>query len=453
MSLAVIITTMKTSELAHIISGQLNGNDVEFQGFSTDSRTINPGELFIALKGETFDGHDHLAQVLSKNAACALVEKAQAIDLPQIIVADTYQALATWAAWHRAQLPDIKVIAVTGSCGKTTTKQMMSAIFAKAGPTFAAIGSFNNHIGVPVTLLGLTKAHRFAVIEIGANHPHEISPLTQMAKPDVAIITIVAPVHTEGFGDVDTIAKTKAEIFEGLGPKGVAVVNQDDHYFSFWQQLLKNQPVLRFSTHNKADVFASDISLEFGCPAFMLNTPKGNIRIQLPILGRHNVINALAAASAAVALDVPLALIAEGLAHMQPAKHRLHVCKGINGATIIDDAYNANPLAVKAALDILADYPGEKVWVFFDMKELGALAHDAHQEVGMLAREKGINRIFALGEHARITVDAFGEGGQHFTHKADLITALKPLLHKNMTILIKGSRSGALEEVVKALME
>ncbi|MGA2655667.1 MAG: UDP-N-acetylmuramoyl-tripeptide--D-alanyl-D-alanine ligase, partial [Gammaproteobacteria bacterium] len=339
------------------------------------------------------------------------------------------------------------------SCGKTTTKQMMNAIFSKAGPTHSAVGSFNNHVGVPVTLLGLSQEHRYAVIEMGANHPHEISPLTQMAKPDVAIITIVAPVHTEGFGDVDTIAKTKAEIFEGLGPKGVAIINQDDHYFSFWQQLLKHQPVLRFSSQTKADVFATDIRLEFGCPVFMLNTPKGKIEIQLPILGRHNVINALAAASAAIALDIPLPLIAEGLAHMQPAKHRLHVCKGINGATIIDDAYNANPLAVKAALDILAGYQGEKVWVFFDMKELGKLAHEAHQEVGQIAREKGINRIFAVGEHARITVNAFGEGAQFFANKADLIHALKPQLHKNMTILIKGSRSGALEEVVKALME
>jgi UDP-N-acetylmuramoyl-tripeptide--D-alanyl-D-alanine ligase len=445
---------VKASQLADLVSGKLHGTDVEFQGFSTDSRHIKPGQLYIARIGEALDGHQFLADVHKKGATAALVQTKQNIDIPQIVVPNTDKAFATWAAWHRSQFPDIKVIAVTGSCGKTTTKQMMSAIFSKAGPTLAAEGSFNNHVGVPMTLLGLTAAHRYAVIEMGANHPHEISPLTHMAKPDVAMITIVAPVHTEGFGDVDTIAKTKAEIFEGLDKNGVAIVNHDDHYYDFWKQLLKNQPTLSFSTHdNKADIFASDIKLEYGCAAFLLNTPKGTIQIQLPILGRHNVINALAAASAAIALNIPLDLIAQGLAHMQPAKHRLHVCKGINGATIIDDAYNANPLAVKAALDILADYPGEKVWVFFDMKELGALAHEEHAAVGRKARENGVARIFALGEHAKITVDAFGDGAEHFVNKADLINALKPHLHKNMTILIKGSRSGALEEVVKALTE
>ncbi len=444
---------MKASQLATLTQGQLMGLDVEIFNFSTDTRTLNPGDLFIALKGESFDGHDHLAQAKAKGAKAALVEKQLAIDLPQIIVPNTYEALSKWAAWHRAQLSNIKVIAVTGSCGKTTTKQMLSAIFAKVGATHAAMGSFNNHIGVPVTLLGLTPEHRFAVIEIGANHQHEITPLTHMAKPDVAIITLVAPVHTEGFGDVDTIAKTKAEIFQGLGPKGVAVINRDDHYYDFWLQHLKGQPILSFSTHQDADIFASHITLNYGCAAFLLHTPKGEVQIQLPILGRHNVINALAAASAAVALDVPLSQIAEGLAHMQPAKHRLHVIKGINEAVIIDDAYNANPLAVKAAIDILAGYPGEKVWVFFDMKELGDLAQDAHQEVGRLAREKGIDKLFAVGELSALTTQAFGEGAQHFANKTSLIAALKPQLHKNMTILIKGSRSGALEEVVKALME
>jgi UDP-N-acetylmuramoyl-tripeptide--D-alanyl-D-alanine ligase len=444
---------VKTSQLAAWVEGQLIGKDIEFVGFSTDSRTLNPGNLFIALKGESFDGHDHLAQAQQKGAVAALVQQHQASDLPQIVVKDTYQALGTWAAKHRTLLSDIQVIAVTGSCGKTTTKQMLSAIFSTQGPTHSAIGSFNNHIGVPLTLLALTPEHQFAVVEIGANHQHEIAPLTQMAKPDVAIITIIAPVHTEGFGDVDTIAKTKAEIFQGLGPQGVAVINRDDHYYSFWQQLLNHQPVLSFSTHQKADIYASDIVLQYGCPTFMLHTPKGDIQIQLPILGRHNVINALAAASAAIALNVPLESIAQGLAHMQPAKHRLHVCKGINEATIIDDAYNANPLAVKAALDILAEHPGEKVWVFFDMKELGTLAQEAHQEVGKIAREKGIDKIFAIGELSRLTVQAFGEGAQHFADKTSLINALKPQLHKNMTILIKGSRSGALEEVAKALME
>jgi UDP-N-acetylmuramoyl-tripeptide--D-alanyl-D-alanine ligase len=441
---------VKAKELIPLVHGQPINQDVTFQGFSIDTRTLLPGNLFIALKGETFDGHDYLQQAKEKGAVLALVSKLQDVDIPQIIVKDTYQALGDWASYHRAQLPNIKVVAVTGSCGKTTTKQMLSAIFSQVGPTHAAQGSFNNHIGVPLTLLGLTPEHQFAVIEIGANHPNEITPLTRMAKPDVSIVTIIAPVHTEGFGSVDMIAKTKAEIFSGLNDQGVAVINADDHYYPFMQQQVKNHKVLSFSLHH-ADIYASDITLQYGCAGFLLHTPKGNVSIQLPILGRHNVINALAAASAAIALDVPLPLIAQGLAKMQPAKHRLHMFTGLNQARIIDDAYNANPLAVHAALDILASYPGEKVWVFFDMRELGDLANAAHEEVGLAAQEKGIDRIFAVGELSPITVAAFGEGAMHFADKASLIAALKPLLHKDMTILIKGSRSGALEEVVNAL--
>lgn len=443
---------MKASALATIVNGQLIGKDVTFSHFSTDSRTLSKGDVFIALKGESFDGHDHLAQAIDKGASLALLEKQQALDIPQIIVKDTVQALSAWAKWHRAQLPQIQIAAVTGSCGKTTTKQMMSAIFSLVGPTHTAQGSFNNHIGVPVTLLGLTPEHRFAVLEMGANHPHEIAPLSDMAKPDVAVITIIAPVHTEGFGDIDTIAKTKAEIFQGLDNKGIAVINADDHYAPLWEQQLSGKPMLRFSSHKQTDIYATNIALELGCATFMLHTPKGEVQIKLPILGLHNVTNALAAASAAIALNIPLATIAQGLAQMQPAKHRLHICEGINHAKIIDDAYNANPLAVKAALDILANEGGEKVWVFFDMKELGDLAIPAHQEVGTLAREKGIQHIFAVGELSRHTVQAFGEGALHFDNKASLVAHLKPLMHQNMTILVKGSRSGALEEVVKALM-
>ncbi len=456
---------MKASQLALLTGGKLEGADVEFNGLSTDSRTIIPGNLFIANKGETLDGHDYIQPALEKGATVALVTRKQPIPITQIIVPDTYQALGTWAAKHRAQLPSLEVIAVTGSCGKTTTKQMLGSIFSEVGPTIAATGSYNNHVGVPVTLLSLTPEHRFAIIEMGANHPHEIAPLTQMAKPDVAIITIIAPVHTEGFGDVDTIAETKTEIFDGLNPNGTAIINADDAYYPYWQKKLtaprhcerseaiQVHRVLSFSSQNKADVYATDIQLKSGCAAFLLHTPYGEVPIQLPILGRHNVANALAGASAAVALKVPLDKIAHGLAHMQSAKHRLHVCRGYNQALIIDDAYNANPLAVKAALDILAEHPGEKVWVFFDMKELGNLAIEAHQEVGRFAKQKGVSRIFALGELSQLTVEAFGEGAEHFANKKALIDALKPQLHQNMTILIKGSRSGALEEVVQALME
>lgn len=442
---------MKATQLAALVEGRLIGQEVLCQDFSIDSRTLKPGNVFIALKGEAFDGHDYVQSAQAKGAALAIVERELPIDIPQIVVADTYQALSAWAAWHRQQLTNIRVIAVTGSCGKTTTKQMLGAIFAECGPTHAAQGSFNNHIGVPLTLLGLNSSHQFAVIEIGANHPQEILPLTKIAKPDVAIITLVAPVHTEGFGDVDTIAKTKAEIFAGLSATGVAVINADDHYYPYWQKLLKNQPILSFSMTQKADVYATDIHLKDGCGAFLLNTPSGNIHIELPILGRHNIINALAAASAAVALKIPLPAIAQGLAHMTPAKHRLHICEGWQHAKIIDDAYNANPLAVDAALDILANHAGEKVWVFFDMKELGALANSAHENAGFAAREKGIDRIFAVGELSKLTVAAFGEGAQHFADKDSLIAALKPIMHQDMTILVKGSRSGALEEVVDAL--
>lgn len=446
---------MQLSQLERILSATRLGEDTSFTGFSTDSRSIQPGELFVAIEGENFDGHTFLREVKARGAAAALVSKPQYdCAIPQIIVADTRRALAVWARWHRMQFPQVRVVGITGSCGKTTTKEMLAAIFSTQGETLAARKSFNNDIGVPLTLLQLSDQHRYVVLEIGANHPHEIAPLARLADLDAAIITGVAPVHIEGFGDLQTIAVTKGEIFQGLKQAGVAILNREDDFYHFWQQNLRMHPILSFGCVKEADVHATDISLSAqGQAKFILHIGNDNVAIQLPLLGRHNIYNALAASAAAYAMGVPLRAIKQGLENMQPAAHRLQVLTGRQGVHIIDDSYNANPLAVKAALEILSRASGERVWVFFDMRELGHMAEDAHRQVGAYAKKLGIQRLFALGELSRLTVEAFGEGAMHFADQTQLLDALQGILRPGMTILIKGSRSGRLEKIVEAIAQ
>ena len=445
---------MQLSQLERILSATRLGEDATFTGFSTDSRTLQPGELFIALEGENFDGHNFLREVKARGAVAALVSKPQYdCALSQIIVSDTRRALAVWARWHRMQFPQVRIVGITGSCGKTTTKEMLAAIFSIQGETLAAHKSFNNDIGVPLTLLQLNASHRYAVLEIGANHPHEIAPLARLADLDAAIITCVAPVHIEGFGDLQTIAVTKGEIFQGLKQAGVAILDREDDFYSFWQQSLRTHPILSFGCVNEADVRATDIHLDAeGKAKFTLNIGHDHTTIELPLLGRHNIYNALAASTAAYALGVPLRAIKQGLEHMQPAAHRLQTLTGRQGVHIIDDCYNANPTAVKAALEILSRAKGERVWVFFDMRELGNMSEEAHRQVGLYAKKLGIQRLFAVGELSRLTVESFGEGAAHFADQTELLTALQEILHPNMTVLVKGSRSGRLEKIVEAII-
>lgn len=440
------------SELSKKLSAAHIGAEVTFRFINRDSRTIKPGEVYIALKGENFDGHDFIKQAQDKGAIAAIVSKSIDTSLPLLKVADTRLALGKIATLRRNNL-DLPVVAITGSCGKTTTKSLLAAILSQCGETLATQGTLNNDIGVPVTLLHLTEQHQYAVIELGANHPGEIAYITHLTRPTIAIITNVAPVHLEGFKDLAGIASGKGEIFEGLARKGVAIINADDSYAQYWLSLTQNLKVLTFGLTSPATIFATDIYFdEQQLPHFNLNTPTGKIDIQLNLLGQHNILNALAAAAAAVELNVSLAKIKAGLQSVRSVDKRLTKRLGINNAQIIDDSYNANPAAFKMALEVLAQNNGEKILIIGDMGELGEQAEFYHAQVGNMARQYGIAQLYAVGKLSEHAVKAFGVGASHYPTQAALISAIKPQLNAKMTILIKGSRSARMENIVAAFM-
>ncbi len=443
---------MKLSEAAHLLSGQLQGHDAEFNTLSTDTRSIKQGDLFLALNGPNFDGHKFIARAQEQHAVAAIVEHQVESALPTIIVNDTLHALGTLGQHWREQL-NIPVIGVTGSCGKTTTKRFITSILIECGKVHATQGTLNNDIGVPLTLMQLQGDEDFAVIELGANHPGEIATVSAMAKPTVGLITNAAASHLEGFGDLNGVSRAKGELFQALPDNGVAIINADDQFADFWKSLLDKQKIITFSSQRQADITASHIEMSpSGFAEFTLHTPVGDAQIKLGILGRHNVSNALAAAAAALAVDAPLAAIRAGLENARPESKRLVVGKTKQGAVLIDDSYNANPTSTKMAVDILAAYPGEKFFVLGDMLELGDDAKKFHHELGEELRASGIQHLYALGDLTQETVNGFGPQGRHFSEQAALIDALQQQnLSANCTVLVKGSRSMKMENVVTAL--
>lgn len=441
----------KLTELAQQLKGQLQGNDTLIERVSTDTRTLKAGDLFLALIGENFNGHEFLAQAQAQGAVAALVSQEVTTSLPVIRVEDTRLALGQLAAWHRQQY-SLPLIALTGSCGKTTVKEMLRTILSECGLVLANAGTLNNEIGVPLTLLQLNEQHRYAVIELGANHPGEIAYLSSLARPEVAFINNIAPAHLEGFGSVEGVAWAKAEIFQNLAAHGTALINLDDAYAQWLQQLLVGRAVVTFGWHEAADIQARDVHMSAtGACSFTLHTPQGQVAIELAVLGRHNVTNALAAAAAALQVGIPLAAIKIGLAKTQPVAGRLVTRAGIAGARILDDTYNANPASVKAAIQVLAQQTGERILVIGDMLELGATAHSLHEEIGHFAREQGIQTLYAYGVLTRHTVAAFGANAYHYDSHAALAEALRPQLHPAVTILVKGSRSSKMETIVALL--
>jgi UDP-N-acetylmuramoyl-tripeptide--D-alanyl-D-alanine ligase len=442
---------MKLSEAAQILNGTLQGPDVEFQFVNSDTRKINPGELFIALQGPNFNGHDFIAQAEQKQAIAALVSQGVQSQIPTIQVADTLKALGQLAAHRRQQVP-IPVIGLTGSCGKTTTKAMITSILKHRGSVLSSEGTFNNAIGVPLTLMRLTPQHEYAVIEMGANHFGEIRYVTHITKPTVALITNAAPVHLDGFGDVEGVSRAKGEIYEGLADDGAAIINADDHYADYWRRMAENKRIWQFGIKKKTDVTAEQIQLnEAGWANFVLSIHGRKIPIQLPVLGRHNVMNALAAATSTAAVGATLKQIKAGLESFTAVSKRLVEYKAYAGAHLIDDSYNANPLAFQCALEILAQKPGETILVLGDMGELADKAEQYHRELGEQARELGIQKLYAYGKFSQLTVEAFGNCGYHFDDQIQLIQALKSALHPKAVVLVKGSRSMRMENVVEAL--
>lgn len=444
---------LQLSELAEIVGGELLGENQIITSLSTNTRELTAGQLFIALKGAQFDGHDFLQSAYEKKAAGVIISKRQSLPIPSITVEDTKLALGKIAAFHRQQFP-IPVIAITGSCGKTTTTAILATILNCMAPTLAPIKSFNNDIGVPLTLLQLTSKHRYAVIEMGANHPGEIAYLSRLAGQQFSIITNVAPAHLDGFKTLAGVASAKGEIFEALADEGMAVINADDQFADYWRKLIKNKKMITFGIKKTADVYAKNIGLtETGNPQFELFSPHGKCEIRLPLLGEHNVKNALAAIAAAIAVGATKEAIQQGLASVQPVSSRLNNYKGLAGAVVIDDTYNANPLSVEAALQTLAHRKGERFFIFGDMAGLGQDEADFHREIGLLAKRLGIDKLLACGKLSELAVNQFGKNGYHFESQASLIETLKSQLHDDAIVLVKGSRSSQMENIVQAIIQ
>ncbi len=437
------------STAAGWLDARVQGSDAEFFGVSTDSRSIEAGMLFIALRGPNHDGHDHVAAALEKGAVAAMVEHPLDVEIPQLVVTDTRRALGRLAASWRREL-QTPLVAVTGSNGKTTVKEMCAAILDRAGTTLATRGNLNNDIGVPLTLLRLTPEHRYGVIEMGANHPGEIAYLTDLTAPQVAIITNAGPAHLEGFGSVEGVAKAKGEIFSGLTEDGVAIINADDDYADLWRGLSAGHRTLCFGLAKTADIGARGLGDVHGSELEVL-TPLGSFRLHLPLPGRHNILNALAAVSAAIALNIDFPEIAAGLSSLSEVKGRLTTREGLNGATVLDDSYNANPASLHAGLEVLASCSGRRVLALGNMGELGDNTEALHRQAGKDARDLGIDAIYATGQLSRRAVDAFGENGHFYESQQQLIDALLPLMNDELTVLVKGSRSSRMERVVEAL--
>lgn len=507
---------LNLSSAAKLIHAEHRGADVVFAAVTTDSRRITPGDLFVALRGENFDGHDFVAQAVALGAVAAVVIRGQRTEgrgqknphcdlssdwdnIPLLVVQDTRLALGDLAAqWRKrfvasrteAAVSNDKtsdeagsichlssvlcpLTAVTGSNGKTTVKEMLAAILRVAAGqqgVLATAGNFNNDIGLPLTLLKLRDMHRFAVIEMGMNHPGEIAYLTGIARPDVALITNAQTAHLAGFplpnplpqtgeganvksacfDPVEAVARAKGEIFQGLAEDGTAVINADDPHVGLWRELAGGRRVMTFGLGATAEVTAN-FKLHPAGSELSVSTPQGGFEVALQAAGKHNVYNALAAIAAAQALGVDFAAITQGLAVFFPVNGRLQAKPGLHGATLIDDTYNANPGSVRAAIDALAAYPGTTVLVLGDMGELGADAQRLHREIGAYAKQAGLARLLTLGEAGRETAAAFGASARHFEYVEDLLHEVENLLAPQVTVLVKGSRFMKMERVVKCL--
>ena len=443
---------MRLSEAALATRGQLIGADVEFCCVGTDSRAIKKGQLFVALKGENFDGHEYAAQSLEQGASAVLVSKASNVS-PAVVVEDTRLALGDLASHWRAKF-DMPVVAITGSNGKTTVKEMLAAILKVATADDASVlatqGNLNNDIGLPMTMLNLGKQHRYAVLEMGMNHTGELSYLSNLAKPNVALVNNAGTAHIGELGSLEAIANAKGEIFEGLADGGTAIINADDVFANLWKNLASKHQQATFGLKAKADVTAK-YELHAASSDLELIAPNGTVKFTLPAPGLHNVSNALAAASAALALNVLLENIATGLSNFAGVKGRLQTKQGFAGAKVIDDTYNANPMSMKAAIDVLKASAGQRIFVMGDMAELGADAASMHAEIGAYAKTAGIEKFYALGELTKNAVTSFGANAMHFETIEALAESLKNMMNAETTVLVKGSRSMRMERVVDAI--
>lgn len=445
------------AEFARLCGGSLRGEDRTWSAVVTDTRTIRPGELYLALRGPRFDGNQFVAAAAAAGAAGAVVDRdddSRPGDLPLIRVDDGQAALTRAAgAWRRQYAGEL--VAIAGSNGKTTTKELTAGILARRGAVLATRGNLNNHIGVPLTLLRLADEPA-AVVEIGANGPGEVAALVALAAPRVALITNAGAEHLGGFGDLDGVARAEGELVERLLPEAVAVLNADDGYFDLWRGLTRAR-VASFGTQARAQWRATQVREELGEEGFRLSfelaTPQGSAPIRLNLGGRHNVVNAAGAAAAAMSAGASLADVVAGLAAVRPVPGRLQPRRTPRGARLIDDSYNANPSSMRAGIDVLVGAGGTPWFVMGDMGELGAHAESSHVEIGRYARERGVRRLFATGRLSTLAVEAYGAGAQWFPDTEGLARAVEADLSPDVCVLVKGSRSARLERVVAVLLE
>jgi UDP-N-acetylmuramoyl-tripeptide--D-alanyl-D-alanine ligase len=437
---------------AESMQGTLHGEDIAFRGVSTDSRTLQSGELFFALQGPNFDGAEFVAVAEDRQAAGAVVQKMVRTELPIIVVDDTLKALGKLAAAWRKKMP-ARVIGITGSNGKTTLKELVASCLSLSASTLATHGNLNNEIGMPLMLLRLAPEHRYAVIEMGANHAGEIAYLRSLAEPEVVAITNAAPAHLEGFGSLDGVVRAKAEILTDAVRPQFAILNADDEAYPFWLAKVTDATVLSFGFAAAADVRASDVVATKDGSTFELHLPDCELQINLPLQGAHNVLNACAAAAIACALNIDPQQIKKGIESVQPVGGRLQSIRSASGATLYDDSYNANPLSVAAAAAFLASQAGDTWLVLGDMAELGSEASVLHTQAGSLAKQIGVDHLLATGELSRHAVDAFGSGGQWFASVDEIVDELQRSLSGDEFVLVKGSRSMGMERVVSALRE
>ena len=441
------------AEFAQACGGLLRGSDRGFSGVCSDTRTLKRGELFVALRGPHFDANEFVSAAQSAGAAGAVVDSEQSVGISQIVVQDTQAALERGGHAWRSQF-SIPLVGVAGSNGKTTAKEMTSTILSQAGSCLATRGNLNNHIGVPLTLLRIEPTDRFAVIEMGANRAGEVAALVRIARPTVGLITNAGAEHLEGFGSLAGVARAEGEMVEGLAKDATAVINADDEFAGLWRKMTAAR-VVTFGIRAPADFGASDIRTAIGADGFVtrftLSGPAGRAAVELQMGGRHNVSNALAAAASASAAGATLQHIVTGLAAVRGVPGRLQFKKAASGAWLIDDSYNANPSSVRAGIEVLADLEGRRWLVLGDMAELGEYAQSAHEQIGVFARERGIERLYAMGPLAALAVESFGAGATWFADPAALAQALGSA-PADVRMLIKGSRVNRLERVVDALV-
>jgi UDP-N-acetylmuramoyl-tripeptide--D-alanyl-D-alanine ligase len=447
---------MLLAQAATVLNGRLIGRDVEFAAVSTDSRAIAAGDLFVALRGENFDGSAFVAAAATAGAAAALINadsyrEGSAGPVPQILVEDTRLALGQLAAYWR-RLFTLPLVAITGSNGKTTVKEMLAAILRcavqNAEEVLATQGNLNNDIGLPLTLLKLRATHRYVVVEMGMNHSGEIAYLTQLARPSVAVVNNASGAHLLGLGSVEAVARAKGEIFAGLSNGGVAVINADDEFAPLWRELSGSHKTVEFGLEHFAPVHAEWQVQGFGA-RMAVDTPQGSFVANLQVPGAHNVRNALAATAAAIALAAPLDAIKAGLEKFTGVAGRLQRKRTSSGALLLDDTYNANPASLRSALNVLMQATGKKVLVLGDMGELGEEAARLHGEIGVEARRMGVDALLALGTWSAQAAREFGAGARHFERIEDLYRALDECMDADSTVLVKGSRFMHMERVVQ----